>query len=78
MNTTKSLTQLASGTSSRIVRIRGGHHFLGRATSIGFTVGTPVLVLQNYRSLPLLVYLRDTQVAIARSEAEKIDVDETY
>ena len=75
---TKPLTQLASGVRSRIVQIRGGHHFLSRATSIGFTIGTPVLVLQNYRSLPLLVYLRDTQIAIARSEAEKIDVDENY
>ena len=73
---TKSLTQIASGTSSRIVQIRGGHHFLSRATSIGFTVGTQVEVLQNYRSLPLLVYLRDTQVAIDRGEAEKIYVDE--
>ncbi|BBO85438.1 hypothetical protein DSCO28_60040 [Desulfosarcina ovata subsp. sediminis] len=74
---TKALTQLASGTNSRIVRIRGGHHFLSRVTSIGFTIGTPVLVLQNYRRLPLLVYLRDTQVAIDRREAEKIYVDET-
>lgn len=73
---TKKLTQLASGTSSRIAQIRGGHRFLSRATSIGFTVGTKVLVLQNYRSLPLLVYLRNTQVAIDRNEAEKIDVDE--
>ena len=74
---TKALTQLASGAKIRIARIRGGQHFLSRATSIGFTVGAQAEVLQNYRSLPLLVYLRDTQVVIDRSEAEKIDVHET-
>ncbi len=71
----KKLIQLTSGTSSRIVNIRGERRFLSRATSIGFTIGTPILVLQNYRSLPLLVYLKDTQVAIDRNEAEKIDVE---
>lgn len=72
------LAQLPSGLRGHVTGVRGDHRFLSRATSIGFTVGTPLLVLQNYRSLPLLVYLRNTQVAIDRIEAEKIDVEEKF
>lgn len=73
---TTTLAQLLPGISGRIVRIRGGHHFLSRVSSIGFTIGTPILVMQNYQSLPLIVYLRDTHIAIDRTEADKIDVDQ--
>ncbi len=72
----KSLTEVASDLSCRIVKIGGDHRFLSRVTSMGFTVGAPLRMLQNCKRLPLLVYLRDTQIAIDRQEAAKIYVED--
>lgn len=73
----KTLDQLASGMMGMITALNGGKTFIARATAIGFTPGTEVSVVQNYRSLPLLVHLRDTQVAIDRNEARRIEVNGT-
>ena len=72
----KTLDQLESGQSSVIKELIGGQHFISRATAIGFTPGAEVVSVQNYRSLPLIVFLRDTQIAIDRVEARRIVVDE--
>ncbi|SCY60365.1 FeoA family protein [Desulfoluna spongiiphila] len=69
-----SLDRTGTGHRVRIKQLNGGRHFISRATGIGFTPGALVVVLQNYKVGPLIVYLRDTQVAIGRGEARKIIV----
>jgi len=69
-----SLDRTGTGHRVRIKKLNGGRHFISRATGIGFTPGAMVVVLQNYKMGPLIVYLRDTQVAIGRGEARKIIV----
>ena len=44
---------------------------------MGFTPETPLSMVQNNGRGPVLVYLRDTMVALGRSEAKKITVQES-
>jgi ferrous iron transport protein A len=73
MNT---LDAMAPGTKGVVTDLDGRQSFISRAVSIGFTPGVDFTVLQNYRHWPVVVWLRDTQVAIDRDEARRIIVDE--
>jgi ferrous iron transport protein A len=50
----------------------GGHHFLSRLASLGFTPGARLRVVQNYGRGPIIVSVRETRVALGRGESEKI------
>jgi len=66
------LSTVRSGESVQIEKMEGGHHFLSRLASLGFTPGARLKVLQNYGHGPIIVSLRDTRVALGRGEAKKI------
>jgi Fe2+ transport system protein FeoA len=66
------LAEIKSGTWVQIEQMAGGHQFLSRLASLGFTPGVRLKVLQNYGHGPLIVSVRDTRVALGRGEAEKI------
>jgi ferrous iron transport protein A len=68
------LSAMKVGQSAIIHSIQGGYHFNCRATAMGITPETEVSMLQNTGHGPLLIYLRDTQVALGRGEAGKIEV----
>ena len=70
-----SLSSVQSGESVRIRRMNGGHQFLSRLASLGFTPGARLQVVQNYGRGPIIVHLRDTRVALGRGEAKKILVE---
>jgi ferrous iron transport protein A len=55
--------------------MRGGHDFLSRLASLGFTPGAHVKVVRNAGHGPIIVTLRDTRVALGRGEALKILVE---
>ncbi len=67
-----SLGRIESGTWVQIEQMAGGHQFLSRLASLGFTPGARLKVLHNYGHGPLIVSVRDTRVALGRGEAEKI------
>lgn len=67
-----SLSTVKSGVSAEIQRMLGGHHFLSRLASLGFTPGARLRVVQNYGHGPIIVSVRETRVALGRGEAEKI------
>jgi ferrous iron transport protein A len=67
-----SLGTVRSGEWVQIQELHGGHHFLSRLASLGFTPGARLKVLQNYGRGPIIVNLRDTRVALGRGEATKI------
>lgn len=71
----KNLTQLKTGQKAVIVKIGGDRRYLSRITSIGLSVGCPVEMLQNAGKKPLLVYGRDTMIALNRIESENIKVE---
>lgn len=68
------LTKVRAGQKGIITEMDGDARFISRITSIGLTVGCPIEVLQNEKKQPMLVYGRDTMVAINREECEKIKI----
>jgi len=71
----RALSAVRSGEQVQIHRIRGGHQFLSRLASLGFTPGARLRVVQNYGRGPIIVNLRDTRIALGRGEAAKIEVE---
>ncbi|MCR4949275.1 MAG: ferrous iron transport protein A [Treponema sp.] len=70
------LTELKKEQSGLIIRINGDSRFVSRITSIGLTPGCRVTVVKNEKRRPLLVYSRDTMIALNRNECEDIEVEE--
>ncbi len=68
------LNSLGSGEVGVVQELNGGRDFVSRAAALGFTPGTEITMLQNFRRGPLIVVVRDTHVALGRSEARKIQV----
>lgn len=71
------LTELKDGQKAKITGISGDRHYLSRVTSIGLNVGCDIEMLQNVRNRPVLVYGRDTMIALNRNESERITVEVT-
>ncbi|MFP5527216.1 ferrous iron transport protein A [Peptococcus simiae] len=69
------LTELQEGESGRIVGIEGDRRYLSRVTSIGLNYGCWLEMVQNVKNRPLLVYGRDTMIALNREESERIRVE---
>ena len=70
------LTELEKESSGIITRINGDTRFVSRITSIGLTPGCKVTVIKNEKRRPLLVYSRDTMIALNRNECADIEVEE--
>lgn len=68
------LDDAPSMTSGMITAMEGDDDFLSRASGRGLTPGAEVLVFQNYRRGPIIVHLRDSQIALGRKEARKITI----
>ena len=66
------LGSVPSGQSVQVRGILGGQQLLSRLACLGFTPGARLTVLRNHGHGPVIVGLRDTQVALGRGEVEKI------
>ncbi len=71
----ENITLVGAGTTGKITAIKGDARFLSRASSIGLIVGSFVQVLANERNRPVLLYSRDTMIAVNRTEAQQIFMD---
>lgn len=71
----KNLTELKEGQRAYISSIEGDRRYLSRITSIGLNTGCEVEILQNVKNRPLLLYGRDTMIALNRKESERIYVE---
>lgn len=68
------LSDVKVGKHAVINQLCGGREFTNRIAALGFTIGTKIKVLQNYGKGPVIVSLRDSQVALGRGEAIKVMV----
>ena len=68
------LSDLRTGEQGVVATMAGGKGLLCRMTSLGFTPGTEVTVMQNYGRGPLIARVRDARIALGRGEAGKIYV----
>ena len=71
-----SLSEMKADKEAVVSRIDGDSRFLSRITSIGITPGCRIRVLRNDRNRPVLVYSRDTMIALNRKECQGIEVAE--
>ncbi len=71
-----SLNEVRENRKARITEIVGDTRFLSRITSIGLTPGCVVDVLKNDKSRPVLLFSRDTMIALNRNECVGIKVEE--
>ena len=71
-----SLSEMKADMEAVVSRIDGDSRFLSRITSIGITPGCRIRVLRNDRNRPVLVYSRDTMIALNRKECQGIEVTE--
>lgn len=69
------LTETRPDQNGVIRKIGGDAHFMNRITSIGVTEGTPFQTVRNDRKMPVLLYLRETLIAVNRMDAERIEVE---
>ncbi len=73
-NKVVALSALHTGEQGVVVDLAGGRGLLGRMTSLGFTPGAKVTVVQNFGRGPLIALVRDARIALGRGEAGKIHV----
>lgn len=70
------LSELKKNAEAVVARLEGDARFVSRITSIGLTPGCHISVLKNDKNRPVLLYARDTMIALNRKECEGIDVEE--
>lgn len=68
------LSELRNGETATVLALQGGHGFIGRMAALGFTPGSPVLMVRNSGSGPIIVSVLDTQIALGRGQAAHVHV----
>ena len=70
------LSELKENSEAVISSIAGDGRFISRITSIGLTPGCHVQIIKNDKNRPVLLYSRDTMIAVNRRECTGITVTE--
>ncbi|MHC1785101.1 MAG: ferrous iron transport protein B [Anaerolineaceae bacterium] len=73
-NTIMRLTDMHPGDSGLVRHLEGGHNFISRLATMGFTPGVRVTIVRNNERGPLLVRVRGSQVALGLGEARQIQL----
>ncbi len=66
------LSDAAPGRRYTILNIKNEARLVNRLSSMGLLCGSTVEVCQNLKKQPVLLFARDTLVAIGREESQKI------
>ncbi|WP_036599170.1 FeoA family protein [Oribacterium sp. oral taxon 078] len=70
------LSELKENSDAVVAKLDGDTRFISRITSIGLTPGCRLHVVKNDKNRPVLVYSRDTMIALNRVECGGIEVTE--
>jgi len=68
------LSEIPTGENVVIESLCEGNELNRRLTSLGFTPGAGVEIVQNFGRGPMIVSVRGTRIALGRGEAAKIFV----
>ena len=71
-----SLSELEKNKQAIVEKLSGDDRFMSRITSIGLTSGCSIRVIRNDKNRPMLIYSRDTMIALNRNECKGIEVRE--
>lgn len=72
----KTLSALRQGEKATIAALKGDSRFMTRAVSIGLTPGCAVEMVRHEKNRPLLLYSRDTMIALNEKDGDKIMVED--
>lgn len=72
----RTLAELKKGEKAVIAGLKGEPRFMNRAVSIGLTPGCHVEMVRHEKNRPLLIYSRDTMIALNGRDGDKIVVEE--
>jgi ferrous iron transport protein A len=70
------LNEMKENNSASITRIHGTAEFQRRITSVGLTIGSEVEMIQNDKHNPIMMYVRNTTLAMNRRDGANIEVEE--
>ncbi len=66
------LLELKTHQQGVVRALQGGHRFMARMASLGFTPGAVVTMTRNDGFGPVIVSVRGTRVALGRGEANRV------
>jgi ferrous iron transport protein A len=69
------LSEMHASTHGVVKRLGRDDRSLNRVTSIGLTEGAEFQVIKNDKRMPVLLYVRETLLALNRKDCEKIEVE---
>jgi len=72
----KKLAEMNQGEEGIISSINGDTRYISRVTSIGITPGCRIRIVKNDKNRPIIVYSRDTMIALNSAESRNIEVEE--
>ncbi len=67
-----SLIELKTNQRGIIRALKGGHRFMARMASLGFTPGAVVTMTRNDGFGPVIASVRGTRIALGRGEANRV------
>ena len=70
------LSEMKADRTGTVKSLGKDERFLKRITSVGLTEGARFLVVKNDRKMPVLVYARETLLALNRRDCDRIEVTE--
>lgn len=70
------LSEMHAGQKGMVSTLNGDERFLSRITSIGLNEGVGFRIIKNDRKMPVLIFVRDTLLALNRRDSEKIEAKE--
>ena len=70
------LSELKENTEAVVSGLNGDTRFISRITSIGLTPGCRIRIIKNDKNRPVLLFSRDTMIAVDRKESAGIEVSE--
>ena len=70
------LSEMSANAYGKVTGLKGDMRFLNRIASVGMNEGAAFRVIKNDRKMPVLVYVRETLLALNRKDCERIDVME--
>ncbi len=68
------LSDATPGSRYCILEIKEESRLVNRLSSMGFLCGRMIEICQNHKKQPVLLFARDTLIAIGREESKKIMV----
>ena len=69
------LSEMRANMRGKVKDLGKDDRFLKRITSVGLTEGAEFQVIKNDKRMPVLVYARETLLALNRKDCEKIEVE---